>query len=360
MGAYKTYCNQQENFDYFLERYGQLLFYLPPEAIPQNRIPKRQRTCRFCNKTGLQVKFKTNPHIIPELLGSNGGVSDFECDECNKLFSLYENHLADYLGLIRTFYGVNSKKNIPQFKAPRESLVAKPEKLAKDKTGVFIYDLNRKGFDINPETGINTITYTKNTYIPINVYKAVLKIALSLIPHQYVPRYRIAFDFILSGTNHPDTAQYAKIFITENAYKTDEPYCYLFERKPDAKGLASHIFKLYFHNFIYQIFLPAYALDIAQGLYSTGHMSLTFCPPILSLDEDENLYHYSEMKDFSSTVKVKDEVDKLIFNGGIKFSDQGQMIDAKTGEKYPFKPENIVKIGVIKINDGEDADDYFK
>src|SRR5260221_3955200 len=55
---------------------------------------KNNRVCRFCKRESSSTTFKSDAHLIPEMMGNKLLFSFYECDKCNSIFSTYENELA--------------------------------------------------------------------------------------------------------------------------------------------------------------------------------------------------------------------------------------------------------------------------
>ena len=64
--------------------------------------------CRYCHGTG---PFRKIAHTFPEALGNKKVVSLDECDNCNELFSLYDNALANSVSPFLTLGGTRGKGN---------------------------------------------------------------------------------------------------------------------------------------------------------------------------------------------------------------------------------------------------------
>jgi len=88
----------------------------PTEKIKGLKL-KKDRVCRFCGKKWGEVSFKGDAHILSNLLGNRYLMSDFECNDCNKLFGQYEDHKSKYLGMSRTVMLVRGKEGTPTFKS---------------------------------------------------------------------------------------------------------------------------------------------------------------------------------------------------------------------------------------------------
>jgi len=119
---------------------------------------------------------------VSEFLGNRFDVSDYECDECSLKFSRYETELASYLGIVRTVQSVKGKKML-KFKSADKKMVAESLNLS-IKTNVVNfsrYNSLNNTFEFDEARNLCIIHYTKPTYVPLMVYKAVLKIALTIL-----------------------------------------------------------------------------------------------------------------------------------------------------------------------------------
>lgn len=356
MDDFKTYISERENMDLFLSKYETLVYYEPPGSRITKRIPKTERICRFCQKISPDVSFKNEPHIIPELLGKNSGVSDFECDNCNQHFSRYETDFADFLGLVRSFYFTQGKGNIPTFKSPGESLVARMETLQGGKKALGISDNDKGAISVNTETGETTISYLKNSYTPINVFKSLIKIALTILPENEFRFYGEINHFISDEENHEYYAQFAQVLNYTTTARITNPCCYIFQRKRNVNEVPKHVFMLYFENFIYQVFIPRYALD--EPLYNVGKFTSYYCPPILQEVSDSAKTCVSEIIDLSDTALVRKQKGTLKYQLDPKVFANAKIIDPVTKEKTDFDPNGIVKINIFKIDEHFDRERF--
>ena len=355
MKLFKTYADQKENLNNFHSKYGSYLLYRAPQKRPSNRKSQKERFCWFCQKKYPDVTFKNDPHIIPELLGRNFGVSDIECDNCNQLFSRYETDLSYFLGFIRTFYFVKGKKGIPTHNHPKDSLVARYGKLSSKVDGLTISDPSRKGIEINTYTGETRLSYTKHSYIPINVYKSLLKIALTILSWEEFKFYGEIVHFISNNENHEYYTQFANVFAYTTTIRVNKPYCYIFKRKDRAKDVPSHLFALYFENMVYELFIPRYALD--KELYENNKLNILFCPPMYCEVNLEGSCS-GELIDLAQTSKLEDEKDSITYKLDPDWFSNAEMINPITKERTPFDPTSISKITIFKIDENSEAEDF--
>lgn len=356
MEILRTYLNERKHMDLFLSKYDQYLHYQAPPSRPKNRIPKKQRFCRFCQRQSPEVSFKNEPHIIPELLGKNYGVSDIECDACNAHFGVYESDFAQFLGLIRSFYFVEGKGNIPNFTSPGESLIARLETLTNGSSAMGITDTEHGAIYIDMSTGETTISYLKNAYTPINVFKSLVKVALTILPFEDFRFYGNILRFISHEENHEYFTQFAKIFSYTTSDRREKPCCYIFKRKDDAENIPKHIFMLYFENFIYEFFIPLYAPD--SQMYENRQFSSIYCPPIIIAESDLDKCCWGEIIDFTSTEKRRKEKGLVSYQLTSEHFANAEMIDPITKKKSPFDPKAIKKISIFKIDENFDREGF--
>ncbi|HSY61040.1 MAG TPA: hypothetical protein VK796_04145, partial [Cytophaga sp.] len=140
----------------------------------KRRLKKyKDRTCRFCGRSFPVTNFYNYSHLLPQLIGNGDMYSDFECDECNVIFSSYENDLAEFLGISRSITGMSGTKKTHGFVARKLS--------AKSRSFIGNNILIIAPEDLKREGNKTMITYTKNPFTPANVYRSFLKSALSLL-----------------------------------------------------------------------------------------------------------------------------------------------------------------------------------
>ena len=144
--------------------------------------PKNERTCRFCGKSYPEAKFSKKAHLFPESLGNKVHFSDFECEICNYKFGLYENDFSNFIGPYRTISEIPTKGGNPKFKSRKKEMKIE---LVQDN----IIDINisapnsNNNFSYSRDGEILKIQSEGNPYKPINVFKCLLKTAVSMANH---------------------------------------------------------------------------------------------------------------------------------------------------------------------------------
>jgi len=340
-----TFPDLNNEFDIFFKTYEiEELIVCPVEEV-NNLKPKEERICRFCGLYYSQTTFESKPHIISELLGNKYLISDFECDNCNTFFGKYENDLANFLGMSRTFSNVKNKKDkVPVFNSPGYKLLARRTDFygVKDGLQISVHKSAKGIFNIDSNLGKGEIKYFKQPYVPFKVYKALLKIALSIIPQKYVADYQYTFQ-CLKGIDDK-LAQVAKIVYYELPYnhKVKSPVCFLFKKLEPKNRITNHIFALYFQNHVYELPIPFCEVDIDNNLFDGRPYSVPLCPPILFSKPELEVKYFRDIIDLSSDEKIREE-------DSINFSfdpDGSKAYDSAIGEVAytAFNPDDVTEI----------------
>jgi transcriptional regulator with XRE-family HTH domain len=179
---------QEQPLDQHMQVFGALLaqydFCSPrtDKRIDIGIAKKADRICRFCagtTKTG--ARFDKEAHAIPAALGNKYLKLADECDECNQYFGdEIEPTLVELLNIQRVFLGIESRGSLPTVKFSGGSMfhdekgdkvtVVVSNKISEDAIGVLRAQLG-----------------SGKPIIPQNFYRALCKIALSVIPDNELP-----------------------------------------------------------------------------------------------------------------------------------------------------------------------------
>lgn len=143
----------------------------------------KPRRCRFCSRTAQDgATFRKIAHVIPTALGNDHLKSAEECDECNEYFGCEtEPSLIAMLDIQRVFLGTQGRgKNDGRPKLHFGEAV-----LTHDGSRV-----NVQAHSIDKDdAGTLTIQLGKGPPLtPLSVYRALVKIVLSVLPSEVLPR----------------------------------------------------------------------------------------------------------------------------------------------------------------------------
>ena len=250
---------------YFIENYDMGFHFLQNTGETQYVDEEYSgKVCRFCGKHYPEVTFKKKAHAIPELLGNKEFVSRTECDACNIHFGQFlEDNLSKYLGCGRTVSQMVSKTGVPSYK----SQDGKSRIDFSDK-GLIIQEVAGSKFSEMKDNHIILHT-VRQSYTPVAVYKAFVKMALSMLPYKEMANFVDTADWIQEKSNivsKYDMSNYE--WIIERFVPGPNPLpleVWGFIRK-NATGLVPYYqFVISFGNWIEQIAVPCHLKDNFKG-----------------------------------------------------------------------------------------------
>ena len=228
-----------------------------------------EKKCRFCGKTEPEVKFSKKAHAIPEFLGNKKFVLKSECDNCNEFFGKnLENNLSNYLGICRTVLILNGKNGIPEFKTKDKKERVKVIKNQELQSLIVIKQEKESFLQLDEQNKTLTFNTEREPYIPISVYKCLVKIALSLLPASELKYFNQTIKWIRNKSNI-DLVYYDKMinytflierFVSSNKFINLRARGYI-RRNDKFKG-AYFYFILEFLNMSFQISVPCLDKDI--------------------------------------------------------------------------------------------------
>ncbi len=223
-------------------------------------IKVKSKVCRYCDKQENETTFNEKTHLLPELIGENNILTFDECDICNKVFGDYESSFSIFIRPYITLLGIKGKKKIPAFQSRTIDRNEETRTTLKHREGNQ-KELHIQTFDdytINTETKTFDIVFRKPPFIPLKIYKSLLKIGLSLLPPEFDNANKQSFAWLTKRQEHLEFIHYAFITTLKRKY-FETPHADLYRAKKLVKGKSEfpeHILILCFANQIIQIFLP--------------------------------------------------------------------------------------------------------
>lgn len=305
MNIQSSYPLNVEVFDdlkKILEEYAIIESVEIHENDPRKKIylgDKNNRICRFCLKKHPQTSFKNVSHTIPEFLSNKSLLSYYECDICNKYFSIFDSEFARLLLPFNTFSSTKNKKN----------------KTPKFNNGLEVFEDENSKINIKnlPE---NIIGDGKNiefqlqtpTYIPNYVYRSIIKIGISLIGDEKINNYHSEIAWLMSLTNDTLT-QSSMIF---SLFPFDRPIqkirCVLLERKLNvSRNIPKTLMTLSYKNFSFQTFFPLNSSEKFKTFYPHPYILPT------PLDLYEELKDEKKMSIINLDGKIKGKGEEFKF-----------------------------------------------
>jgi hypothetical protein len=349
---HKDYLEQSHCF---INTYD-LIDVIIPGRIDLNVLkPKKERICRFCGKKYGDTKFKEKVHLIPEMLGNKELLSDFECYQCNHYFDKFEDQLSKFLGIYRTLTGTKGKEGIPGFTSPGKAIKAKGKIILDDETIIISRESIENGaIIVDPVKGLINIKYKRNPFSPLMVYKAILKIALSIINDSEIKSdYALALDYLMGRDNIMFTGCLINGYVFPFNYKPFVPYAYLFKKRDINAKTHTHLMALYFQNLIFAFPVPLNKNDLFFYNNKEEQLNFNLYPPFLPYENTGDLALRGFQEIFSSEEKVRDSEDEIIIEIDTEQLAQSRVFNSKNDQLYDskFNPSEIVQI-VIRRNNG--------
>ncbi|WNJ93034.1 hypothetical protein [Bosea sp. 685] len=213
--------------------------------------------CRFCSRTVPAVTFCKEAHAVPELAGNGTLISLYECDECNARFAKFEDDLGKMTLLERSAGQVLGKRGVPSVTTGQKSRI----------------DMGTSGFLIQEHEGdpiaaidqdkkTLTVTIAPQAYRPLGAYKALVKIALTLMAEGDLAKVPEAVQWLrendLATSQVTDCTGYSCVRgWTPGPLPIAQTTVMLLRRKPSFQAGPAYVMLLAFGNMSFQIVIPA-------------------------------------------------------------------------------------------------------
>lgn len=279
------------NIQEVYELYNSNLRYIQPE--------NEKYICRYCGETE-KKNFKSKAHLIPEFTGSKDLFSFNECKNCNHKFGVnYENSLRNF-AVKNLFIPIKGKGG---FKKHNDYLNDSVTQFRNEKT--LVTTLNSKEFKneiVNGKMKFETISYP---FVPLYVYKSLMKIALSLLKTEDLKYFTTGLNWINNVEMQTKTEIPLTVIINDEAKPILlKPIALLLRKKIEYNSPEfTFIFSWGYYNF--QIFLPFNSNDLNLD-YSVFNLPVR--PDFVRQSKDGKIkFQHFEMNSINS-FKVKHDL----------------------------------------------------
>ncbi|WP_289350101.1 HNH endonuclease [Acinetobacter nosocomialis] len=199
-----------------ISTYKPLFNYFDYRNIQENKFlyeinNNELKKCIFCHKDSNQTSFKKFPHVIPYLLGNNYLLHYEECDECNEYFGrTIECELDKYITPHRT---LNRLKNRSGNLICTDLGKNRQFKFDQSKD-IYTGDFYEDEITFAENSNIVTFKLKQNKYVPMMVYKALMKISYGLLPREHLIKFEKLRKWIINPNAN------VKLFSPLNVVKT--------------------------------------------------------------------------------------------------------------------------------------------
>ena len=238
------------------------VFIFDPSLITgelSNEKSKGAKRCRFCGRILDESYFKKDAHAISVSLGNTKFFCPDECDECNEKFGrTLENDVTQFLQIHLLLNQVPKRKGKARHVSGRnfEMQMSNENQFSSDLPllQLHLYDWKNDNDSTDKVVQmLNNLNISNKTYIPQNVYKAMCKYALSLLPHSETLLYQKTIKWIQGGFYESNLPQ-LRIASTDKTVK--EPVMCLMLRKSSNRTMPHCVVLLHITNLHFAYTLP--------------------------------------------------------------------------------------------------------
>lgn len=218
------------------------------------------KKCRFCGRSYPEVSFNKVAHALSHMVENRHLKSDYECDECNELFSKVETDFSAYMNLYHTMFQVYGKGGIPKYKlnSKQKSKIEVSEdnlikiNLQEGEEPIIIWEEKDKANNSIEIKG-------KRTYTPQNVLRALVKMAMTIIPPSELSNLQGTMNWLMF---RPCEGMLLPVYL--RIYRQPLPFtsAMIFKRKDFVDNINPHyVFVLAYKNIVFQVPLPMVEAD---------------------------------------------------------------------------------------------------
>lgn len=263
---------------------------------------KEDETCRFCSKKSPEVTFNKIAHAIPEFANNHTLFSYYECDKCNGKFArTLETHMGDYMNPFHTISQVRGKKGVPSYRKGGEKSRID---IKTDGLHIESHDGERDIFEFDEIKKTLTIKSIRATYVPVAIYKCLVKMALSIIDEEELIYFQKAIEWINEENHSLTKYKFSKLpcfySFTPGPLPHDFTSCLILKRKEISKDKVNYMtFLLAYGNYTFQIIIPLCSLD-------SGELNFIAVPNPYDFTSNFGKPKY-KLLDLCSIEKVKNE-----------------------------------------------------
>ncbi len=161
-------------------------------------------SCRFCGETDPRA-FRNVAHTLPEAFGNKWVTSLDECDACNARFGAYDDALVKSMGAILTVGGTQGKGNKVRQTGRTDGPASIRHRIVDVQRSI---SMRANGTPFGDHLGVNfktgefvfRISGGTERFVPAKAYKALVKMAVALLPDDELPN----FTKIIAWLGSPD------------------------------------------------------------------------------------------------------------------------------------------------------------
>lgn len=232
---------------YDIKAYGDMAVYI-------GEPDKKKRVCRFCGLDASHTKFSDKAHTISKSLGNNLIVTNDECDTCNHNFGEnIECDFAEYVGVFRTMMGLRGYNGIPHIKG--ENFDVKHE----DGQIKMNYYASAEEEKEMPIEDMHLSLRSKQKIKLQNVYRSIVKYALSVIDAEEMTHFRDTVEWIFGRKTIEKLPVIATLQVP--SFYKKQPHIIVYKRNVEDRGLPYLVTEFHFGHLVFVAIVPSCDMD---------------------------------------------------------------------------------------------------
>ena len=245
-----------KSLKYYEDNYD--IIWIPcPEKLSYIDTQK-EYVCRFCGKDKTQTTFRKKAHVIPEFLGNKTLRTKNECDKCNEKFGkLLEDNLAKFLLPYNSLTQVCGKNGVPTYIDQANNI-----RIKSINGSAEISNFNSPLIKLDEQNKSLTIQMQTQKIKPIKVYKAFLKMALSIMPENELINFRELIAYIQEEKDRA-LIGLSKLLVTFTpGAKPYKNYMNIILKKKNRQEKIPYMYYIFsYGNFMFQTMIPSSIQD---------------------------------------------------------------------------------------------------
>lgn len=265
--------------------------------------PKRDlRVCRFCGKSKPEVKFSKKAHALSESLGTKYIINNEECDTCNELFSGIEQDFYNRHAFHLTCFDVKGKNGSRKVKTDEINIFNHNGILTIENGGILIPRCTLKN------KGKLDFSFLLKGYPhrPQNIYKCLVKYALSIIDSTYIKYFGETIKWI--RTYNLEFKTLPKVLFYQNDCQGHPRIAY-FIRKSDHAKFPFAFAAVEFAGIGYFFIIP-----LGNGEPITGYKEQNFKYTFKQIFDNRKFVEVDLVSRKKIVTEQRVEIDNLILN----------------------------------------------
>lgn len=266
----------------FCSKYDSVSSYHLNSGSKYTVIGKDSFFCRFCGRSKGDVTFKQKAHAFPHIAGNRWLFSHHECDICNAHFGkMLENEFGNFMLLNHIIKGVKGKGGSSKYVLEKEGL-----SIVNKDNRIEWQGIANENIKYDQDAGIISVDQKMPGYIPVAVYKTLVKIALTIMPGNELIHFKDTIEWINERSHDSTRFPFVRLWmlyrIIESNTVWDQTSLVLSKRKLIDGRAPYMLFYFSYANIDFQLPLPLCTLD---NNTSFDYSEITYLPHLHDLDK---------------------------------------------------------------------------